>query len=307
MPPSPPPRTVITQTNTNSDNDLDHNPAMQHTSSIPEPSSSPKSQLHDAIERIQALHKRRTQIKTIYENERAYLDQRSQKTKSSFEGLIVSTEEQIQSINEFPAFDSHPDYTDVNGKLHAVALDTKALFNNVSALSESILMALDTWYKQELDKCQYEIKLAEKDYKRSFDSWQDAIKSGDLFSASEPFKTSSSGPPTASSQQQPQGLHSGETSPQMYPSSGPITHNGPPPMQDYGNGGGMISKPNTRPASTRTASMDMGPGMSGAAGGTGGAGGNYPPNSSEKRSGNGGKKKTFSWLGGGSGGGKYID
>jgi hypothetical protein len=99
-PASPPPRTVITQTNTNSDNDVDHNPAMQHTSSIPEPSSSPKSQLHDAIERIQALHKRRTQIKTIYENERAYLDQRSQKTKSSFEGLIVSTEEQIQSINE---------------------------------------------------------------------------------------------------------------------------------------------------------------------------------------------------------------
>jgi hypothetical protein len=93
----------------------------------------------------------------------------------------------------------------------------------------------------------------------------------------------------------------------MYPSSGPITHNGPPPMQDYGNGGGTISKSNTRPASTRTTSMDMGPGMTGAAGGPGGVGGNYPPNSSEKRSGNGGKKKTFSWLGGGSGGGKYID
>jgi hypothetical protein len=94
----------------------------------------------------------------------------------------------------------------------------------------------------------------------------------------------------------------------MYPSSGPITHNGPPPMQDYGNGGGTISKSNTRPGSTRTASMDMGPGMSGAVGaGAGGPGGNYPPNSSEKRSGNGGKKKTFSWLGGGSGGGKYID
>ena len=71
-----------------------------HANSIPEPSESPKSQLHDAIERIQSLHKRRNQIKTIYENERQYLDQRSQKTKSSFEGLIVSTEEQIQSINE---------------------------------------------------------------------------------------------------------------------------------------------------------------------------------------------------------------
>ncbi|RAL64248.1 hypothetical protein DID88_002140 [Monilinia fructigena] len=32
--------------------------------------------------------------------------------------------------------------------------------------------------KKEVDKCAYEIKIAEKDYKRSFDTWQDLIKSG---------------------------------------------------------------------------------------------------------------------------------
>lgn len=112
IPPSsdPSPREPIlpykpqTLTNSSSSSDTIEDPMssqkMMRNNSIPEPSESPKSQLHDAIERIQSLHKRRAQIKTIYENERQYLDQRSQKTKSSFEGLIVSTEEQIQSINE---------------------------------------------------------------------------------------------------------------------------------------------------------------------------------------------------------------
>lgn len=290
---------------------------MMHSNSIPEPSESPKSQLHDAIERIQSLHKRRAQIKTIYENERQYLDQRSQKTKSSFEGLIVSTEEQIQSINEFPAFDSHPDYTEVNGKLHSVALDTKALFQNVNALSESIIMALDAWYQKEVDKCAYEIKLAEKDYKRSFDTWQELIKSGDLFGATEPFKTPapvSNGPNSSRSSHQ---LRDGPD-PHMY---------APGPAQNPNNlhkSDTMTSHNNVRPQSSRTTSMDMsgangmmGGNMNGGVRGTGNGNGNgnananangdmnYPPNSSEKRS--GGKKKTFSWLSGGSGNGKYIE
>lgn len=96
------PQTLTSSSSTSSDTIEDpmSSQKMMHNNSIPQPSESPKSQLHDAIERIQSLHKRRAQIKTIYENERQYLDQRSQKTKSSFEGLIVSTEEQIQSINE---------------------------------------------------------------------------------------------------------------------------------------------------------------------------------------------------------------
>ncbi|KAF7880014.1 uncharacterized protein EAF02_007651 [Botrytis sinoallii] len=291
---------------------------MMHGNSIPEPSESPKSQLHDAIERIQSLHKRRAQIKTIYENERQYLDQRSQKTKSSFEGLIVSTEEQIQSINEFPAFDSHPDYTEVNGKLHSVALDTKALFQNVNALSESIIMALDAWYQKEVDKCAYEIKLAEKDYKRSFDTWQDLIKSGDLFGASEPFKSSAPPNPGPSSSRSSHQLQDGPD-PHMYASAPvsnpniPIPHKSDTVTSQHNN---------TRPQSSRNASIDMGANMSGAmmggsmngrGNGNGNANGNanmngdmnYPPNSSEKRS--GGKKKTFSWLSGGSGNGKYIE
>ncbi|ESZ95467.1 hypothetical protein SBOR_4121 [Sclerotinia borealis F-4128] len=304
-PPSPPYDTI--------EDPLSSQKIMQ-ANSIPEPSESPKSQLHDAIERIQSLHRRKAQIKTIYENERQYLDQRSQKTKSSFEGLIVSTEEQIQSINEFPAFDSHPDYTEVNGKLHSVALDTKALFQNVNALSESIIMALDSWYQKEFDKCAYEIKLAEKDYKRSFDTWQDLIKSGDLFGASEPFK--SSGPTTNP------GPTSSRSSHQLQ--DGPDPHMyAPGPAQNPNTGlhksDTITSHNNARPQSSRTASMDMSGAMNGGSinGGNGGVRGsgigngntngdmNYPPNSSEKRS--GGKKKPFSWLSGGSGNGKYIE
>ncbi|QSZ33486.1 hypothetical protein DSL72_005054 [Monilinia vaccinii-corymbosi] len=302
--PSKPQSLTSSSSSSDSTEDPMSSQKMMRTNSIPEPSESPKSQLHDAIERIQSLHKRRAHVKTIYENERQYLEQRSQKTKSSFEGLIVSTEEQIQSINEFPAFDSHPDYTEVNGKLHSVALDTKALFQNVNALSESIIMALDAWYQKEVEKCAYGIKIAEKDYKRSFDTWQELIKSGDLFEAPEAFKPSApannNGPSSSRSSHQ---LHDGPD-PQMY-APGPAQNPNALQKSDTIN-----SHNNVRPQNSRSASMDVssGNGMSGGRGNGNGNGigdMNYPPNSSEKRS--GGKKKTFSWLGGGSGNGKYIE
>ncbi|KAA8572028.1 hypothetical protein EYC84_001958 [Monilinia fructicola] len=268
---------------------------MMRNNSIPEPSESPKSQLHDAIERIQSLHKRRAQIKTIYENERQYLDQRSQKTKSSFEGLIVSTEEQIQSINEFPAFDSHPDYTEVNGKLHSVALDTKALFQNrlINARMRSRLRRKIT----------------------SGPSIPGKISSNPAISLAH---LNHSNPPLQS------------TITVLAPLAHPTNFKTVPILTCthlvlvkiptvFHKSDTITSHNNVRPQNSRSTSMDMsgangmnmsgGNGMNGGVRGNGNGNGNgdvnYPPNSSEKRS--GGKKKTFSWLSGGSGNGKYIE
>ncbi|KAI9645689.1 hypothetical protein NHQ30_006431 [Ciborinia camelliae] len=136
-------------------------------------------------------------------------------------------------------------------------------------------------------------------------------------SASEPFKASSAPVNTNN------GPNSSRSSHQLQ--DGPDPHMyipGPPnPNSGLHKSDTITSHNNIRPQSSRTTSMDMsganGMNMAGGnmmnGGGRGNGNGNanvngdmnYPPNSSEKRS--GGKKKTFSWLGGGSGNGKYIE
>lgn len=60
----------------------------------------PKNQLHDSIEKIQSLHKRKNALKATYDHERSDLRARHEKSTQALEGLICSTEEQVQSIGE---------------------------------------------------------------------------------------------------------------------------------------------------------------------------------------------------------------
>jgi len=76
------------------------NLAAMSSPALPERIGSPKSQLHNAIDTIQSLHKRKNALKATYDHERSDLTTRNEKSKQALEGLIFSTEEQIQSIGE---------------------------------------------------------------------------------------------------------------------------------------------------------------------------------------------------------------